>query len=180
MLSIDIYLLSTGYLLISIRYLSDTYSMSVWFGEEKDRCLQRSTVLVGEFFGCPSLLKPNLLQLAMSAQSIPETQPDDTKRCAGSCHHAHKAVCPLMSPHKVTTQSGVPAHVTTQSGVPAHVQGKTAVCPLMSSKQIQDFFGPRFYTRTHFMIFALLWNVLVKDKNQVFLKNTCFWGKLWF
>ena len=135
MLSIDIYLLSTGYLLISIRYLSDTYSMSVWFGEEKDRCLQRSTVLVGEFFGCPSLLKPNLLQLAMSAQSIPETQPDDTKRCAGSCHHAHKAVCPLMSPHKVTTQSGVPAHATIQSGVPAHVTTQSGVPADVMGKQ---------------------------------------------
>ena len=52
--------------------------MSVWFWDEKDRCLQRSTVLVGEIFGCPSSLKPNLLQLAMSAQEIPETQPDET------------------------------------------------------------------------------------------------------
>ena len=96
----------------------------------------------------------------------------------------HKAVCRLMSPctqggvpAHVATQSGVPAHVTTQSGVPAHVEGKTAVCPFMSSKQTQDFFGPRFYTRTHFMIFALLWNVFVIDKNQVFLKKHVLLGK---
>ena len=116
----DIYLLSIAiycYLLISIGYLSDIYcylsdiyqiSIAIYrisIGYLFDFCRRNidvsrsstaSSVLFGELFGCLDLVKPKLLQLAMSAQSIAETQPDDTVfpciKCGLDCSAKDSAV----------------------------------------------------------------------------------------
>ena len=110
LLSIDIYRISIRYLLLSIGYLSDIYCYlsdiyRISIGYLFDFCRRNidvsrsstaSSVLFGELFGCLDLVKPKLLQLAMSAQSIAETQPDDTVfpciKCGLDCSAKDSAV----------------------------------------------------------------------------------------